>query len=779
MAIETDNPINEEIDVEEEAVVSLPEDGEEEITEETEAEDFFANIAETIDDKALQQLASDLISEYDSDKESRKDWEDTYRNGLDLLGFKYKSTTQPFKGASNVTHPLLSEAVTQFQSQAYKELLPSDGPVKTKIVGLQNEEVEAQSQRVKDFMNYQIMEKMEEYTPEFDQLLFYLPLAGSAFKKIYYDSLLERAVSKFIPAEDLVVPYYATDLKDAPRITHVLKQSENDLLKKMASGFYMEVDLMKPQKKEDKIQDKYNELEGIKPVETNDYIYNVLEMHVDLDLSDYISEGEDSLGIKIPYIVTIEESTRQVLSIYRNYNKDDSKFTRKEYFAHFKFLPGLGFYGFGLIHMIGGLSRTATTALRQLLDAGTLSNLPAGFKSRGMRIRDDDQPIQPGEFRDVDAPGGNIRDQFQLLPFKEPSAILFNLLGFCVDAGRRFASIADNPVADMNSQAPVGTTIALLERGSRVISAIHKRCYYAMKQEFKLLANVISEYLPPEYPYSVYGAERVIKLLDFDERVDILPVADPNIFSMSQRVTLAQTQLQIAQSNPQLHNLHEAYRRVYEALGTKEIPQILKPEIKPIPEDPAMENMKAMQMKSLVAFPEQDHDAHIAAHSAFMRTRMVQINPSVYANLQGHISQHVSFKASAEVQQMMMQNPEMMQMSQENPQAFQPIFNSEVAKRVAQITSELAQAELMQDNEKKDPIVMLKQRELDLKAMDLQRRSQEGTMRIENQEDQFEDRLDFDKMKLEQNDDQSDSRLAVAREKMELNQKKQEKKNER
>ena len=777
MAIETDNPIDEEIDIEEEAVVSLPEDGEEEVAEETEAEDFFANVAETIDDKALQQLASDLISEYDSDKESRKDWEDTYRNGLDLLGFKYKSTTQPFKGASNVTHPLLSEAVTQFQSQAYKELLPSDGPVKTKIVGLQNEEVEAQSQRVKDFMNYQIMEKMEEYTPEFDQLLFYLPLAGSAFKKIYYDSLLERAVSKFIPAEDLVVPYYATDLKDAPRITHVLKQSENDLLKKMASGFYMEVDLMKPQKKEDKIQDKYNELEGIKPVETNDYIYNVLEMHVDLDLSDYISEGEDSLGIKIPYIVTIEESTRQVLSIYRNYNKDDSKFTRKEYFAHFKFLPGLGFYGFGLIHMIGGLSRTATTALRQLLDAGTLSNLPAGFKSRGMRIRDDDQPIQPGEFRDVDAPGGNIRDQFQLLPFKEPSAILFNLLGFCVDAGRRFASIADNPVADMNSQAPVGTTIALLERGSRVISAIHKRCYYAMKQEFKLLANVISEYLPPEYPYSVYGAERVIKLLDFDDRVDILPVADPNIFSMSQRVTLAQTQLQIAQSNPQLHNLHEAYRRVYEALGTKEIPQILKPEIKPIPEDPAMENMKAMQMQSLVAFPEQDHDAHIAAHSAFMRTRMVQINPTVYANLQGHISQHVSLKASAEVQQMMMQNPQMMQLSQENPQAFQNMLNSEIAKRIAQITSELAQAEMQADGAKQDPIVMLKQRELDLRAMDLQRRSQEGTIKIENQEDQFEDRLDFDKMKLEQNDDQSDARLEVAREKMELTQKKQEKKN--
>ena len=767
MAIETDNPTNEEVEVEEEAVISLPPEEGEEVTEEPE-QDFYGNIAETIDDKALSQLASDLISEYQKDKESRKEWEDTYRNGLDLLGFKYKSTTQPFKGASNVTHPLLSEAVTQFQSQAYKELLPSDGPVKTKIVGLQNEMVEAQAHRVKDFMNYQIMEKMEEYTPEFDQLLFYLPLAGSAFKKIYYDALIERAVSKFIPAEDLVVPYFATDLKDAPRITHVLKQSENDLLKKMASGFYRQVDLMKPQKKDNKIQDKYNELEGVKPVETNDYIYSVLEMHVDLDLSDYIADNEeDKINIKIPYIVTIEEGTRKVLSIYRNYKPEDPKFTRKEYFTHFKFLPGLGFYGFGLIHMIGGLSRTATTALRQLLDAGTLSNLPAGFKSRGMRIRDDDQPIQPGEFRDVDAPGGNIRDQFQLLPFKEPSTTLFNLLGFCVDAGRRFASIADMQVGDSNQQAAVGTTIALLERGSRVMSAIHKRCYYAMKQEFKLLASVIAEYLPPEYPYAVYGAERIIKVADFDERVDILPVADPNIFSMSQRVTLAQTQLQIAQSNPQIHNMYEAYRRVYEALGTKEIPQILKPDPKPFPKDPAMENMEALQMQPLTAFPEQDHDAHIAAHSAFMRTRMVQINPMVYANLQGHISQHVSMKASAEVMAMMQQDPNTAQMMQQNPQQFKVMFDSEVAKRVAQITAELAQNENMADMQKQDPVVMLKQRELDLRAMDLQRRASEGSMKLEQNSDQFDERLDFDKMKLEQQDEQSDKRLEVAREKME------------
>ena len=635
--IEKNNPINEEVDVEEEAVITFPEEGEEE--EQSQPEDFFSNIADTVDERALKQLASDLITEYQNDKESRKEWEQTYTSGLDLLGFKYKERQQPFRGASGVTHPLLAEAVTQFQAQAYKELLPSDGPVKTQVVGLNNQQVEEQSTRVKDYMNYLIMDKMEEYTPEFDQMLFYLPLAGSTFKKVYYDAMLERAVSKFIPAEDLVVPYYATNLKEAPRITHVIKQSENDLLKKMSSGFYREVELQKPQKKDDKVQDKYNELEGIKAVQTTDSIYTILEMHVDLDLSDYIAENEeDKINIKIPYIVTIEESTRQILSIYRNYKEDDPKFIRKEYFTHFKFLPGLGFYGFGLIHMIGGLSRTATFALRQLLDAGTLSNLPAGFKARGMRIRDDDQPIQPGEFRDVDAPGGNIRDQFQLLPFKEPSTTLFNLLGFCVDAGKRFASIADTQVGEGNQQAAVGTTIALLERGSRVMSAIHKRCYYAMKEEFSLLAKVIQEYLPNEYPYAVYGGERMIKLVDFDDRVDIVPVADPNIFSMSQRVTLAQTQLQIAQSNPAIHNMHEAYRRVYEALGAKQIPDLLKPQDRPVPKDPGLENMEAMQMKPLTAFLEQDHDAHIAAHSAFMRTRMVQINPPVYANLQGHIS---------------------------------------------------------------------------------------------------------------------------------------------
>jgi len=764
MAIEDNTPVNEEeVDVEEEAVVNF--DSEQE--PETQPQDFYANLAEEIDERALNELAGDLISEYDDDRASRKDWEDGYVKGLDLLGFKYVEINKPFRGAANVTHPMLSEAITQFQSQAYKELLPSDGPVKTQVVGATSREIEDQANRVKEFMNYQIMEKMEEYTPEFDQMLFYLPLAGSTFKKVYYDAMLQRPVSKFIPAEDLVVPYYTTDLKECSRITHVIKQTENDLKKKMASGFYREIELLKPQDKQDKIQDKYDSLEGLKKVESSDVLYTILEMHVDLDLSDYIAEKEeDQLNIKIPYIVTIEESSRQILAIYRNYKEGDPSFTRKEYFVHFKFLPGLGFYGFGLIHMIGGLTRTATAALRQLLDAGTLSNLPAGFKSRGMRVRDDDQPIQPGEFRDVDAPGGNIRDQFQLLPFKEPSQTLFNLLGFCVTAGQRFAGIADMQVGDGNQQAAVGTTVALLERGSRVMSAIHKRCYYAMRIEFKLLAKVIAEYLPPEYPYAVFGGDRMIKAIDFDERVDILPVADPNIFSMAQRVTLAQTQLQIAQSNPQIHNMYEAYRRVYEALGTKQIPELLKDEPQPQPKDPAIENAEALQMAIAQAFPDQDHDAHIAAHAAFIRTRMVQINPPVYALLQGHISQHVSYKANIEVAKMVAQNPQFQQLAQQNPEEYQKAFNSEVSKRIAQITMEMAQQEMNAEGAKQDPLVMLKQREIDLRALDLQRKQQEAVMKMQTDQDQFEEKLDFDKMKLETMDEQSDKRLAVAREKM-------------
>jgi len=505
----------EEVDVEVEEPVDEQQAQEQMAQEAAMAEQmFYANIAEEMDDTVLSRLGGELITDYKKDKQSRSDWEKAYTSGLDLLGFKYNEEARPFTGASSVTHPLLAESVTQFQAQAYKELLPSQGPVNTQVVGDVTTEKSEQAQRVKDFMNYMLTDKMEEYTTDFDQLLFYLPLAGSAFKKVYYDEVMGRAVAKFVPAEDLVVPYYATDIKESERITHVVKMSENEVLKKQVAGFYREVDILPSRSDDNDIQDKYNQLEGVDENDT-DYQFNILEMHVHLDIEEYLGPQTDEKNVKIPYIVTIDEGSQEVLSIYRNYSPDDPQMNRKEYFVHYKFLPGLGFYGFGLIHMIGGLSRTATAALRQLLDAGTLSNLPAGFKSRGIRVRDDDQAFQPGEFRDVDAPGGNIKDQFMMLPFKEPSATLMQLLGFVVQAGQKFAGVMDMQTGEDKQNRAVGTTLALLERGSRVMSAIHKRCYYAMRIEFRLLAGIFSTYLPPMYPYSVYGADRLIKSLDF------------------------------------------------------------------------------------------------------------------------------------------------------------------------------------------------------------------------------------------------------------------------
>ena len=726
-------------------------EGEEPIVEETAENDFSKNLAEDMDERDLKDLASQLISDFKNDKETRADWEDSYTKGLDLLGFKYTVQTRPFQGASGVTHPLLAEAVTQFQAQAYKELLPADGPVRTQVIGKVDVQKEEQATRVKDFMNYMITEQMDEYTPEFDQLLFYLPLAGSTFKKIYYDEVLERAVSKFVPAEDLILPYYTTSLLDCERITHIIRMTDNEVRKNQVAGFYRDIDLTQAENNQSDIKSKYNSLEGVSKGSEADDTRTVLEMHVDLDL-------EDDNNVKIPYIVTIDETTQEILSIYRNYKEQDRKMKKINYFVHYKFLPGLGFYGFGLIHMIGGLSTAATSALRQLLDAGTLSNLPAGFKARGMRIRDDDQPIQPGEFRDVDAPGGNIREQFQLLPFKEPSATLFQLLGFCVDAGKRFAGIADMQMGEDSANRAVGTTIALLERGARVMSAIHKRLYYGMKQEFKILARVFSEYLPPEYPYDVFGGERTIKQTDFDDRVDILPVADPNIFSMSQRVTLAQTQLQIAQTNPGIHNIYEAYRRVYTALGTKQIDELLVRPENPTPKDPAIENMEGLQMRLPKAFPEQDHEAHIEAHKTFMQSRMVQINPQVYALFQGHISEHISMLSTIEIMNVMRQDPEMAQLEQQDPEQFQAMAASQIAKRVNMLTAQLIQQE---GGQQQDPLVALKQRELDLKAMDIQMRAKKDEMKMDQQQDQFEDKLDLDTEKLQQDRQLAEARLGA------------------
>ncbi len=778
----TDEEVTEETPiVEEEVNVEVKEPSEEnEQSQEEKIKDlvdevkiFYSNLAEDMDERVLGRISSELIADYKKDKESRSDWEKSYTSGLDLLGFKYDNESRPFQGASSVTHPLLAESVTQFQAQAYKELLPSDGPVRTQVVGEQTREKEEQAQRVKEFMNYMIMEQMEEYTPDFDQLLFYLPLAGSAFKKIYYDDVMQRAIAKFIPAEDLIVPYYATDLKDCERITHVVKMSENDILKKQRTGFYRDVEILPSRMDDDSVQDKYNSIEGVSPSDDKEYQFNVLEMHVDLDLEEYESEVSEK-NVKVPYIVTIDEGSQEVLAIYRNYDMNDALMKRKEYFVHYKFLPGLGFYGFGLIHMIGGLSKTATAALRQLLDAGTLSNLPAGFKSRGLRIRDDDQPFQPGEFRDVDAPGGNIKDQFQILPFKEPSSVLFSLLGFVVQAGQRFAAITDNAIGNDAQNRAVGTTIALLERGSRVMSAIHKRCYYAMRQEFRLLASIFGTYLPPIYPYSVYGGNRLIKVADFSPDVDVIPVADPNIFSMAQRVTLAQTQLQIAQSNPQLHNIREAYRRVYEALGTKQIDTILKPERIPQPLDPSIENAEALRMEIPKAYPEQNHDAHIIAHTAFIKSRMVQINPMVYALLQAHIAEHLSFKSRALILQELQEKPETLKLREDNPQAFLVITESLVADKIAQLTSELQLLESAQ--EKKDPLVQLKQQEMDLRALDMQRKIQEHVDIEERKMGEFEQKLDLEKMKREDSEEQGEERIRIAEEKLKVAREKNEKK---
>jgi len=740
----------------------------EETVEETVSDDFDGNLAEDMDERTLKRLGMELISEYKKDKESRKEWEEGYTKGLDLLGVKYMEQTRPFKGASGVTHPLLSESATTFQATAYKELLPSDGPVRTQVIGLRTPATEQQADRVKEYMNYLLMEKMDDYTTDMDQMLYYLPLSGSTFKKVYFDGFLKRPVSKFIPAEDLVVPYYASDLKDAGRITHVIKMTENEINKKMAAEFYRNIELPRPNVQDNDLQQKIDELDGVKPGFT-DYIHTILEMHVELNLDDYENfDQRIKKAIKIPYIVTIDESSAEVLSIYRNYRIDDPNYTRVENFVHYKFLPGLGFYGFGLIHTIGGLSRAATVALRQLIDAGTLKNLPAGFKSRGIRVRDDDQPIQPGEFRDVDAPGGNIRDQFFNLPFSEPSTTLFNLLGFVVQAGQKFAQITDTAVGNDTQNRAVGTTIALMERGSRVMSGVHKRCYYAMRQEFKILARICSEYLPPEYPYEVYGGPRQIKALDFDSRVDILPVADPNIMSMAQRVTLAQTQLQIASSNPQLHNIHEAYRRVYEALGTKQIDTLLKPPKKqPEPMDPAKENARALQMQLLTAFEFQDHDAHIAAHTAFMESRMVQINPAVYALLQSHVSDHISFKAKAEVAEQMAQDPQLVNLQRTDPQSFQIRFDAAVATAVAEITADLVKGEMQASMAKQDPLVRIKQQEVDLRAMDMQRKADETKFKQDQENLRQANKLDLEYNRLAQQDEQSDKRLDIAERKLE------------
>ena len=777
--------------------VEMMDDGGAEIDFDPQAEqfqsgqDFDTNLVEFLDEDVLIEVASDLEDSYEDFKAGRSDWEDTYVKGLELLGFKYENRSEPFQGASGATHPVLAEAVTQFQALAYKELLPAQGPVRTQIIGAHNPDSEKQSARVKDFMNYQLMVNMKEYEPEFDQMLFNLPLAGSTFKKVYYDSVLNRCVSKFVPAEDLYVSYNATSLEDTDVIIHKIKISQNDLRKQQLTGFYADIELSEDSYEADEVTDTKDDISGVERTAKSD-VHTLLECHIELDLEGFEDKDEqgEETGLKLPYIVTIHHDSSKVLSVRRAYAVDDPLRKKKEYFVHFKFLPGLGFYGFGLIHMIGGLSRTATAALRQLLDAGTLSNLPAGFKQRGIRVRDEAQPLQPGEFRDVDAPGGNLRDAFMPLPFKDPSATLLQLMGVVVQAGQRFASIADMQVGDGNQSAAVGTTMALLERGSRVMSAIHKRIYAAMKCEFMLLSKCFATYLPKTYPYDIVGGAREVFATDFDDRVDIIPVAYPNIFSQTQRITIAQTELQMAMSNPQMHNLYHAYKHMYEALGVKNIDTLLPPPMQPTPLDPASENILAMNGKKFQAFPKQDHQAHMKAHLQFMGTTIVRNNPKAMGLLQQNCMEHITLMAGEQIelefseeitqmqqmgqqlqmmmqqagpnQQQMQQNPQVMQLQQQM-QSMQTSMEARKSQLIAEFMAEYAEAEREVLNQiENDPLLKLKDREIDLRAKEESRKEEESQNDLAMDRAKLLQARELAEEKMEQNDEHQKLRASVS-----------------
>jgi len=741
---------------------------------------FNANLAEFIDDTELGRISSDLVGEVQEDINSRKEWEDQYKSGLELLGMNYEDRAEPFEGASGIVHPLLAESVTQFQAQAYRELLPAGGPVKTAIIGQETPEVTAQAERVKNFMNYQITYEMEEYDPELDQMLFYLPIVGSSFKKVYFDPSLQRAVSKFVHAEDLIVPYNATDLKTSTRICHVIRMDSNEIRKLQLSGFYKDIELPTSDSdgaNYDEVRETIKDIEGIHSESSYNEELTLYEIHTDLDLPGFEDQNQmgENTGLKMPYIVTIVEKSGEVLSIKRNFNEADPLRSKIPYFVHYKFLPGLGFYGFGLTHMIGGLSRASTSILRQLIDAGTLSNLPAGFKARGARIRDDETPLNPGEFRDVDMVGMDLRQAIMPLPFKEPSQTLYSLLGTLIDSGRRFASMADMKVGDMQGNSPVGTTMAIMERGTKVMSAIHKRLHYSQKIEFKILARIFAMGAPI-YPYQVPGAPPEIKQSDFDQRIDVLPVSDPNIFSMSQRIALAQTQLQLAQSNPEIHGqngMYQAYRKMYEALGVTNIDAVLQPPPQPMPMNPAKENQEALRGARLQAFPEQNHQAHISAHLAMIATPIAQSNASIVMTLQGHISEHIAMMSEIQAQQEITANmtPEQQAMMQSDPNAMQQ-FQNQVASRAAEISSEVSEqyAQSITPPPSEDPLVSIRKQELALKGQELAQRQEQFEAKQQFAQDKERNDVLLDQQRLDQQEeianqnDQTKRDIAAAKE---------------
>ena len=702
-------------------------------------EDFDSNLAEFMDDDVLTEIGNELVSSYNGDKESRADWEETYTKGLDQLGLKIEERTQPWAGACGVFHPMLSEAVIRFQSQSITEMFPAQGPVRTKIVGKITEDKTKQAQRVQDYLNYLLTHEMSEYRTETEKMLFSLPLAGSAFRKVYFDPSLDRPSSIFVPAEDVVVNYGASDLETCERATHVMRKSSNTIRKMQVNGFYRDIDLPAGSQNTSDITKKYNDITGEQDTYNYDQSHTILEMQVDLDLEgfeDMSSDGEET-GIAIPYVVTIDYPSGIILSIRRNYYEDDEKKLRRMHFVHYQYLPGLGFYGFGLIHMVGGLAKSATSILRQLVDAGTLSNLPGGLKARGLRIKGDDTPIMPGEFRDVDVPGGAIRDNITFLPYKEPSGTLYQLLQNIVEEGRRFASISDMKISDMNSQAPVGTTLALLERNQKVMSAVQARLHASMRKEFDILVGIVKDFTEPAYPYET-DEEEFIKGSDFDNRVDILPVSDPNAATMAQRIMQYQAAMQLAQSSPEMYNLPELHRQMLEVLGIEDVDAIIPDtdDIKPVDPVTAVQNL--INGKPVRAFIEQDHEAHIATLiSTQQNPEMMQIvqqspkAPVILAAASDYVNQHLTMQFRKQVEQ---------EMGIELPPEGEPLpadvekrissLVAEAAQRVAGTSQQRAEQERI-EQQQKDPLIQMKEREVAIKEGELQRKAAEDQGRLQ------------------------------------------------
>jgi hypothetical protein len=725
------------------------------------AEDFDANLAEYMPDDELTELATELLSDYQSDVDSRKDWIQTYVDGIQLLGMKLEDRTEPWPGACGVYHPLLAEALVKFQSETIMETFPAQGPVKTQVIGKEDSETRDAATRVKDDMNYQLTERMPEYRPEHERLLWGLGLAGNAFKKVYYDPSIGRQTAVFVPAEDIVVPYGASSLETAERVTHVMRKTENEMRKLQVSGFYRDIDLGDPTDTFDDVEKKIAERMGFRA--SSDDRFKILEMHVTIDLKGYEDKDEEGnpTGIGLPYVITIEKHSTKVLAIKRNWNPDDDLKLKRQHFVHYGYVPGFGFYCFGLIHLIGAYSKAGTSLIRQLVDAGTLSNLPGGFKTKGLRVKGDDTPIAPAEFRDVDVASGTIKDNIMALPYKEPSQVLAGLMDKIIDEGRRFASAADLKISDMSAQSPVGTTLAILERTLKIMSAVQARIHYSMRQEFRLLKGIIRDYTPEDYSYEPEEGNRRAKKSDYD-RVDVIPVSDPNAATMSQKVVQYQAVMQLAQSAPQLYDLAQLHRQMLEVLGIKNAQKLVKLEEDNRPKDPITENMDVVRMKPLKAFAYQDQQAHIATHQAFMQdpmtAQMIGQNPlaqQMMAALQAHIAEHWAFMYRNMIEQQVGAALPPPDSEEPLPEEFEAALSRMVAQAAQQLLMQnQAKAQQQQAQQQaQDPILQMQAQELQIKAQDVQRKAQK---------DQQDAQLKTQQIQIEQQRIASQERSAMA-----------------